>query len=210
MANERNPYEFDESAVFVAPPEEFPDDIEPPEWPKWVGGVGLAIGALSTCCSLMSAASTAVMPRIMQMASQSGQSMDLPPVYFSPPLSMRLSLAAKVVMALLLIIAAAMCLARKPASRILHLVWAPLSIGVFLWATYAALQMQAQVVQWINDNPDSEFAQLTGSSMQGSMSQFIGIGIDALISLPWPIFCLIWFGAVKRRPQDFGPPSTGI
>jgi len=211
MANERNPYEFDESAVFVAPPEEFPDDIEPPEWPKWVGGIGLAVGGLGTCCSLMGAASTALAPRLMQMAA-AGQQMDLPPVMTSPPLATRLSVAAQVVTSLLLVVAAALCLARKPASRTLHLVWAVLAIAVFLWATYVGLQVQAQIDQWVRDNPDAEFAELmrSGAGMQGAMTQMISIGINTLLSLAWPIFCLIWFGLIKRRARDFGPPPSNI
>ncbi len=211
MGVEKNPYAFDESAVFVAPPDEGweqpPELPAPPGWTKWLGGVGLAIGAVSGCCSLGDAAVAALAPRLMQMISAA--QIDMPPVYTAPPLAFKLSLVAKVAAALLLVVAAAMCLARKPASRSLHLVWALLSIAVFIWATAMTFQMQAQVEQWMRDNPDADFTQLAqqGMAMQGQMSQLISVAINALLSLAWPVFILIWFGLIKRRPEDFAAPT---
>ncbi|MFG0275748.1 MAG: hypothetical protein ACF8QF_11900, partial [Phycisphaerales bacterium] len=62
------------------------------------------------------------------------------------------------------------------------------------------LQVQIQMQEWIEANPDSDFARAAGQG--GGAGGMIGLAIGLIIGLAWPSFCLIWFGLVKRKPVD--------
>lgn len=173
--------------------------LDLPGWVKPVGIISILWGALGLFCGVLGVGGSILMRQMQQSASNQMQG-GFPDVYLNPPASAQAAQVAGMVWAFLLIASGAMLLARKPVARPMHLVYALGAIILTVWGIYEQLQIQIAVRQWIADNPDSDFARMSGQG--GMMGAFIGIGVGVLLGMAWPIFCLVWFGLVKRKPTD--------
>lgn len=175
---------------------DFDEDYqEKPVWPKVIGIISIIFGALGVICGGLSLASMFVMPGMMASANFEGGT---PPVfpYAPPPISLTILAVAGVLWAIVLLGAGIMTASRKPAGRPAHLIWAVGTILLSLPSFYMQIQMQNEVARWMRDNPDAMLAQ------QGSAGSVIGMAVGALMTFSWPLFVIIWFGAVKRRNED--------
>lgn len=185
----------------TAPPTEpldvFPD--APAVWPKVVGIISIVFGALAVTCNGASAIVMPFMGPIMAGANNTGP---LPPSMQFNALqwgAVGLSVAVNIV----LIIAGIVTALRMPAGRALHLVYAVLGIVMAGLAVWIGLGQQADMAQWVKDNPGSPFAQ-----QHNPVFEMIGLGLGLGIALLWPLFCLIWFGMVKRTHESMGPQTA--
>ncbi|MCG3125113.1 MAG: hypothetical protein GIKADHBN_03641 [Phycisphaerales bacterium] len=174
-----------------------PDDLpaEQPSWPKVVGIISICVGALFMCCGGFGLAS----PLLMNMMPPEQRS-QFPPSMMS---GLQTALiAAGMLSDVLLIVAGALTISRKPAGRVLHLAFAVIAILITIGATFAGFQQQAVIDQWVRENPSSQFAQQ--QKMAGGMGQWFGLGIGLVLGLAYPIFLFIWFGLVKRTAASMG------
>jgi len=107
----------------------------------------------------------------------------------------------------LLIVAGATTVGRKPIGRPLHLTFAVLALPLFVVSMYFNMQHQANIEEWVKQNPDTP----TAKAMQGgagAIGQIVGWVMGIVLGLAYPIFLLVWFGLVKRKPSDMGVVST--
>jgi len=93
--------------------------------------------------------------------------------------------------------------------RMLHLVWAGLSVVLGIGGSifgYGVMKQQvaAQLAQMQND-PNMAKMQPMIETMA-----YATFGCVVLFSLAYPLFILVWFGLIKKRPEDMGPPPQEL
>ncbi len=198
MAEQDKP--FDEQDVYVAGPDAYDDDfVEPPRWPKVVGIISICWGGLGLCCNGLGAVWFVLGPRMIGTAAQQMPG-GMPPVILSPPPSQTVLAVLSAVLSVLLIVAGAVATARRPMSRVLHLVYSVLAMILAFAGAYVSLEIQAEIAEWVKANPDAQFSQ---SQRQGGVAgQVIGLAFGLILGFAWPLFCIVWFGFVKRKPDD--------
>ncbi len=177
------------------PPTEPDDfDIDPilPGWPKPVGIISIVLASLSLTCGTCGVIGSVMSPMFMKMAGPDAG--PVPPM-MQPQIMNYVQMAIGLLWAGLLLTAGIMTLRRLYTGRLLHLVYAIGSIPLLVWSIMTQLDMAAQLNQWAQQNPGSPFAQ--------GNNPWIGIAITVIFGLPWPLFCLIWFGVVKTKPEHF-------
>lgn len=199
MSTGKHPHDERE---FDADPEDLDADLDAvrPGWPKGVGIPSIILGALMLVCNGMGVAWFSVgQPWMMQQAIDSGQMEGgVPPFMMQPMLGMTVLCVVGLLVSVLLVVAGISTVARRPAGRALHLAYGALSVVTFGVSMYMNMSMQAQTNEWIQQNPDSGFA----AQAQQSLGPGFGLAMGVLLGLVWPVFCLIWFGLVKKRPED--------
>jgi hypothetical protein len=168
----------------------------PPKWPKPVGVLSIVFGSIAVTCG---GAGIALMPVWSGLIEAQLNGDPMPPSMTLSGLEY-LAFGASLTMNMLLIVAGATCVARKGLSRGLHLVYAMLMFAVVGLGVLAQIAEQGAMKQWVLDYPSSEFAKQTAKSMDSAAPMIFMVAISAL-SLAWPVFCLIWFGAAGRKPD---------
>lgn len=182
-----------------------PEFVEPPRWPKTVGIISVGWGILSLGC-LGCAVVGLLVPSFFSGAMAQQFPDGLPPqMTQGPSIAIVALLAVSVALAALLIAAGAVLLARRPAARWLHLAWAVAAILGTFASTAMQVKQSQDTRQWIRDHPNTKFAQQ--QAQFGSIGETIGIGVGLLFGLGYPIFCCVWFGFVKKNPEEY---SRGI
>ncbi|MEZ6210492.1 MAG: hypothetical protein R3B46_04495 [Phycisphaerales bacterium] len=184
------------SAAPPTDPMDFELEPELPKWPKVVGitsivlaGIGLGCGG---CGIAMLLGGTEF---FLKMAEQQ---MGPAPSVMLPTLQQKVQGSIGFLWAVLLLIAGIQTLRRQYSGRLLHLAYGIGTIPLFIWGMKIQFDAMAAINQWAQANPDNLWAQ-----QQNPIGQWIGLGIAVLLSLPWPLFCLGWFGLVKKKPEDF-------
>lgn len=199
------PGAFDEKEVFVAPPtrdEPYVEPPEPPAWPKVIGIISIVLGGLGLCCNTVGVAGSFAGGAFMQAAAGQMEG-GLPPALTDPQPLIIASQVVAVIVAIFLIVAASMLIGRKPVARQLFLVYGVFGIIITTLGIYAAIEQQNAVQEWMKQNPDADFTQQTQSQpLGGALGMVVSIAFGAIFGYAWPLFCLIWFGLVKRRPED--------
>ncbi|MEM8835141.1 MAG: DUF4064 domain-containing protein [Planctomycetota bacterium] len=168
-----------------------------PAWPKVIGTLSIIFGSVSVLCGVVGiGALVAFNPMTMNAQMWEGATSP-PPDQTADPLFW-VGAGASVVANIILIVAGVMCAARNHVSRMAHLTYAAIFVVAVIVSTYAQVQYQAAFDKWLTENPDTQMAQF-------SNTQFNSIITIVFVSLYliWPAFCVIWFGMVKRKPEDF-------
>lgn len=195
-------------------PDSIAEQFRPtPGWPKPIGIISLTLGILAVTCGVlgigMTFAGSALMGSLMGGQLPPG----VPPPPMAPPLDAVMLASAFVgfITNLILIAAAAALLRRQPKGRALHLVYALAGIvSAFIgaFAGHHGQQAQAAAMEaWIADHGHTEIGQQIAQSQQAqagmqSTIQLVTLAVITLITLAWPVFCIIWFGMIKRDPDD--------
>jgi hypothetical protein len=186
-----------EEEVFVAEPDEgfYEDDYleDMPGWPKPIGILSIVFGSISVVCGGFGVAMMFVMPSMMGAAVGDDP---LPPT-MTPGLVQIVLMVASVLINVLLVVGGITCLSRKIAARYMHLVYGIGMIVLSIAGVMFQFQLMAQMDLYVQDYPDNPISQGYNRPMQlGS-----ALAMTAL-SLAWPIFCLAWFGLVKKTEDD--------
>lgn len=173
------------------------DSLAPiqPGWPKVVGIISIVLGSISVLCGVCGIAWGGFIAPAMMPPDQ-----QVPVGLFVSPAQMVLG-GIGFLFNILLIVAGAMTVGRKPVGRILHLVFAAASIVLFFVGIPLALQQQAVMEQWARDNP----GHVVAKGMQGpggKIGPMIGLAIGAVFGLGYPLFLVVWFGFIKRKPNS--------
>ncbi len=172
-------------------------ELEPelPGWTKPVGIVSAVLASLGLGCGGCGIGVLFATPQLMKMAEQE---YGPPPAVMLPTTLHKVNAAVGTVWAGLLLVAAIQTLRRRYAGRILHLIYAAVAIPLFIWGITVQLDSMEAIGQWAQANPSNKWSQRYSPS--GSL---IGLAVGVLLSVPWQLFCLAWFGFVKRKPDDF-------
>lgn len=177
---------------------------EPKTWPKTVGIISIVWGALGLICGGCSLLGSLGGSFVQQMAAsnpQLAQQMQSMP----PPSPLQIGTQALgMLVSVLLIVAGSMLISRKPVAAKLHLGWGVIAIVTTLAGALASIgptkhQIQQSQAQMQASNPGG----VPPGTMQGIEAMAYGmIGCFTLVFLAYPIFCVIWFGFVKRGTAD--------
>lgn len=199
MTDEQN-LESTNDDVFIAEADEFDDDLDAklPAWPKVVGVISIVWGSLSVICNGLGAISALVMPALMKSATGQMQG-GMPPVVTDPPITSTIAAILGLLVSVFLVIAGVMTVMRKASGRTAHLIYGMIQIILIIWGIVIQIGVQGQIADWVNQNPDADFSK--SQQLGGSFGLAIA-GVMAVIFLIWPIFTLVWFGAIKKTHQD--------
>lgn len=179
------------------------DWVEPAGWPKVIGIISIVWGGLNTMCIGCGAGMQFMMGGMLQTVYPDG----MPLVMQSPPPINYASGAISAAAAIFLIVCGVMLLLRNPIARPLHLMYGVIALLATAFGMYLQIEVQAELAQWANDNPGTAFAQQQAKS--GAFGAFIGVIVTALFAV-WPLFCLIWFGAVKRKSSEIARGAEAV
>lgn len=178
-----------------------PEFHEPPSWPKVVGIISMAWGVLNVGC-LGCGVVGMFMPVLFadQIAQQFNDGMP-PAMTRGPSVALIALMVVSVLMAVFLIAAGVVLLMRRYAARMMHLVWA----GVTVLLTFGSIAMQMgqqqETREWIRQNPNTKFAQQ--QAQFGGMGEMIGWGIGLVMGLGYPAFCFVFFGVMKKNREEY-------
>jgi hypothetical protein len=167
---------------------------EPPKWPKVTGIISIVLASLGLVCGGCGMGWLAFMPTFMKnVESQMGGPM---PDAMMPGMGQLALMGVQLLWSVLLLVAGIATLKRNEAGKKLHVLYA---IGAMLLGLLG-LALQYQQLQtlneWVAANPDNKWAI---QQKQGQPFQYIGMCVGVVVGLGYPIFCIIWFGFVKRR-----------
>lgn len=179
---------------------------EPKTWPKTVGIISIVWGSLGLICNGCGLVGGLVSgPMMQQMAAQNpqlAQQMQNAP----PPSGLQMGIAALgILVSTMLIVAGSMLIARKPIAAALHLAWAVITLLLTIGNTIVSIGPMQQQMQQMQTQMQSQSGAATPppGAMQGMQAAMYGsLACMALITLSYPIFCLIWFGFVKRGTAE--------
>lgn len=187
-----------------APPQ-VPGELEVhdalPQWPKVIGIISICLAGLGLTCQVCGVA-MAPLSMSMMPADQRDQ---FPPNMGVGPL-IYLAAALSLPHVLLLLAAGVQTLRRRASGKMLHLIYALLALPLVAFGIWVQFEQQANVAQWVRENPDTTYAkqmQMPGAAM----GQQFGLIFGVCFGLAYPIFLLIWFGIVKAK-ADMGTPRT--
>jgi hypothetical protein len=197
IENERN----DGGDVYVADPDAFDDDFdgELPGWTKPVGVISIVWGVVLVICGGLGTAMAAFQPQMMKAAAGQLEG-GVPDVLLNVNMFAIAMGVAGLAWAILNIVAGVLTVGRSYTGRIVHLIWAVGAIAMIVTSAKMQLDIQAEIAEWIEANPDAQFTQQQQAG--GAIGQAIGI-VLSLFFLIWPAFCLFWFGFVKKTEKDF-------
>ena len=170
--------------------------IEPPKWPKVVGILSMIFGGISVTCGGLGMIAIPFLGPLMEGALNGA-----PPSPDLDPDAITLGIGGlSLVLNAVLLIAGFVLIGRKPSGRLLHLVYSLVFIPVAVAASWNALRIQTAKEAWAVEYPDNPTAQ----GVQQMLDAGIPMGaitaiLTLVISLAWPLFCLIWFGLVKTK-----------
>ncbi|MFT5423074.1 MAG: small-conductance mechanosensitive channel [Phycisphaerales bacterium] len=170
--------------------------IEPPGWPKVIGIMSIIFGSLSVFCGGIQAVAA---PFQGSMVEPMLNGDPMPPGYSFDAVMIGLAIGGGAVNVLLLV-AGILLVNRRAAARLAHLVYALLLIPLTVLSGLNGMKVMAAQQDWAKLYPSNDFAkQMTAA---GDISATIGTVILLLVillSLAWPLFCIIWFGLVKTK-----------
>ncbi len=171
------------------------DFVDPPGWPKPIGIIDIIWGVINIGCTGCGIGMQVLFSGMMNQAFPDG----VPPIMQNPPILNYVAAAIGAVVAILLIVAGAVLLGRKAIARPLHLVYGVLAVLSIVLSAYIQLQVQQEIAEWVQQNPDTAFAQQ--QSQGGAIGALIGVIVTLLFGI-WPVFCLVWFGVIKRDASE--------
>ncbi|MHC4977137.1 MAG: hypothetical protein ACYTF7_11115 [Planctomycetota bacterium] len=190
--------------VFVANPDDFEeiDEYTPkPGWIKPVGIISIVWGAIGVLLSLLGLVGYFVTPKLMESIPGG-----VPEVYSDPPMTQLIMVAAGIIISVWLIAGGISLLLGAASSRIMFLVYALAGVASAIFGSWYGLEVRQQVNEWVEANPDAQFAQQTGS--QEFQLGFMIFGL--VLGLAWPVFSAVWFGIVKTKPEHYGNSLADI
>ncbi len=205
---ERDPHETNPESpeLYVGPGADELDDLdggERPSWPKVIGVISIVWGAIGVVCG-----GAGIGWQLMAGSIMGNIPGGAPPAITNPnPMALGVG-ALGLLWSIVLIVAGSMTVARKPAGRSAHLLWAAIAIVLSIIGMYMQVTVQAEIAQWCVDNPSSDFAKQQAAG--GAFGKYIGYACGGTLGFGWPIFILAWFGLVKRKPSDISQGVTEL
>jgi hypothetical protein len=181
-----------------------------PSWPKVVGIVSIVWGSLGIMCNGCGVASMLVMPGLM---AQAVPNEPMPPQFQPSGLAIAAS-GLSVVVSAVLILAGILVMRRREVGRWLHLGYAGAALVLTIVGVAIQLQMFAAMEQFVRENPGSMWAQQQNAP-GAKFGQQTGLIFGVILGAAYPLFCLVWFGVIKRGgsmgtvPEERNPFAQG-
>lgn len=201
------PNQFDPSVPPIDPGDGLPPARK--SWPLVVGIFSIVWGVLGLLCNGCGLAGSAFQSAMMNMMPQqpgAPQLGPIPDVMKPTPLELG-SYGVGLLLALWLIVTGSMLIARKPAARGMHIVYAIAAIVMNIVGGAIAVQKQNAIGEWAKQNPDNEWVKM---GQTGGDLGMLMVGLFVLVALTYPVFLLIWFLAVKRNTLELTPREEPV
>jgi hypothetical protein len=168
---------------------------EPAGWPRVVGWISVGWASFWLLCGGCGLTWLALMPRFMAGAEQQmGEPM---PDVMKPGMPQLVIGAVSMISPILLMTAGVLTLRRNAAGRGMHLLYSFVALVILAVNAVFGIQQQLALMEWAKHNGSSKWAQRSG----GPTGLIITVCI-LTIGMVWPLFCMIWFGMVKRDNRD--------
>lgn len=175
-----------------------------PQWPKVVGIISIVLASLGGCCLVVQ-----IVQLALKSAGITSQQRSFPEelqnqidALTQGPFGM-IALALGALGTVTLMTAGITTVGRKSIGRVLHLVYACISLISVALGIYMMMRANDLIVDYIQQNPSSDLAKARGFVL-GIMK--VIMAVQCLIGGAYPLFTLIWFGLVKRTHESM----TGI
>ena len=180
----------------TAPPMHPVDDLppEPAQWPRVVGTISIIWASIGMLCGVCGVGMMALLPRFTAQAEQ--QFGPMPDVMKPTPVQMIIGVTG-FIPPVILLVGGIMAVLRRPAARPIHLAYAVIGLILGVIGIGLGVKHQLDIMQWARDNPTSKWAPQASSPLA-----FLGLGFGAILSFAWPLFCIVWFGMIKRDTRD--------
>jgi len=190
--------------LLTEPIESHDDDFTstpPPAWPKWIGGLAIAWGALLLTCTGLMTAYIIFLPKLMEQALEG----DPMPQAMQPGALDWVLLAVGALLVFVLLFGGIFCVMRNPISRVVILFWGVVTIPLTLVNFVRQQDVQESLQEWAQQYPNNQLAQqLTMGGQTGQqINQIVGLAVTVIIGVLIPAFFIIWFGFIKTKPWQF-------
>ncbi len=167
---------------------------EPPAWPKVVGIISIVLASLSLVCG-----GCGLVQNVMGLA-QGGKDVEIPnsaTIHIPPPSVLSVGLGVLGwLWAVLLLVAGIMTVKRLAKARLLHLVYASVSIVLTIASVAVGMAEMRRVFDAFAQN--AQMAQMAGFMRMGAYAVMC---FAVALGLGYPIFLLVWFGVMGKRPE---------
>lgn len=185
-----------------------------PGWPTALGIFSIVWGSLAVLCGACASVSTFAQGPMLEwaakMQAQGPQTPGAPAMPSGPiPAEMQPN-AAQIVTGLIhplggvvLLVAGILLCMRRPAARATHLVYAVVSLLGTVVGVVGVMMWVGSFRRFEAANPDHEWVHYFNTFSNPSMMVMQTIGFS-VVSVLFPVFVIIWFGLVKKRPEDMG------
>lgn len=172
-----------------------------PGWPKIVGIVSIVLSSFGYLCGVCGVGLMLLMPMFIKGAEE--QLGPMPDVL--KPNAIQIAMAALgFIPTTILMVAGVQTLRRSKTGAMAHLAYGVVGVLLGLASCGYAIYHQLEVQAWVDQNSGDKWA-----AQAGSPSAWFFIAIAVLLGLGYPVFCLIWFGLVKRN-ADMGSNEVSI
>lgn len=188
-------------------PPVFHDEFkEQPSWPTYIGVLGCVWGGLTFvwngCCQILPTVGGKLFFNMMPPEAQEQMKAQMAMVSTIDILFMFIM----TFISILLLVSAILLLRRKPIAAKFHIAYGIIAVVVLLAHIAWGVSRADQVAQLMKQNagmPNNPMANM-GATMMIVMTVVMGI-----IRLVYPVFCLIWFGWVKKN-ADMGSNEVSL
>lgn len=183
-------------AAPIQPPDFIDLPPDPPAWPKVIGIISIVFASLGLVCGGCGGAMLFAMPALLKLSEeQFGPAPDV----FKPPVAQLAMVPVGFILAIVLLVAGIMLIRRKPAARVMHLVYAVVNILLTSAGVVVGLMQLDKLAAWKAANEGEQWA-----AQINMPQQYFTLAFATAIGIAYPLFLLIWFGLVKRKATDMG------
>ncbi len=196
-------------------PPVFHDELtDPPKWPVTIGVLGCIWGGLTLlyngCCQVAGTvigkvAMGAIPPGSMPPEAQDQMNAQMALV---GPIDILFMVVLTGVSALLLV-SAIMLLRRKPIGVKLHLAYGIVATVILIAHVAWQISRADDYAQVMKQNPAAANGPMAAFANMGATMMIVSSVVIGLLRLGYPLFCLIWFGVVKKN-ADLGTNEVSI
>jgi hypothetical protein len=167
---------------------------EPPAWPKVVGIISIVLASLSLICG-----GCGLVQNVIGLV-QGGKDVEMPnsaAIHIPPPSVLSVGLGALGwVWAVVLLVAGIMTVKRHAKGRLVHLVYAGVSIVLTIGSVAVGMAEMQRVFDAFGQN--AKLAQMAGMI---KIFTYAVMCFAVTLGLGYPLFLLTWFGMMGKRPE---------
>jgi len=193
----------------TGPTEQWDDiaTIDRPKWPKVIGIISIVLGGLGLVCGGLGLVMMPLAPSLMKGALEG----DPVPYGMVPTATDFIIAGVGVLLSVLLVFAGITAVSHRPATRVLHIAYALLSIPMSIWSYLNQLEKAELNAQWAKDFPDNQMAAgMDPANPAAAAGQLFGLVMLLVIGIGIPAFYLVWFGLIKTRPEQITGGDEGV
>lgn len=174
-----------------------------PGWPKVVGIISIVWASLGMLCNTCGVLGQAMQGAVVNMVPPEQQEQIKAQMAAGQSPLVLGSYVLGMVLAIELLVAGIMTVRRRPIGRVLHLGYGAagvLLVALSTFASWGAMQSQLAAMQ---QSTNAAMKQQAAGMQAGMMA---GLAFGVCLGLAYPIFCLVWFGIMGKRPETGAIP----